>query len=114
MTKIKSSLLHSLNMGVKYRSPLLILHGVIIDSPGVDKNMIADDLEVNFVHPWKLRVSELRQKSCLHHSLIMGVKTRRPLLILHWMIRDSVGVDKNMIPDDLEVNFVHPWKLKAS
>ena len=44
----------------------------------------------------------------------MGVKTRRPLLILHWMIRDSVGVDKNMIPDDLSVNFVHPWKFKVS
>ena len=47
-------------MGVKYRSPLLILHVVIIDSPGVDKNMIADDLEVNFVHTWKLKVSEVR------------------------------------------------------
>ena len=47
-------------MGVKYRSPLLILHGVIIDSPGVDKNMIADDLEVNLVHPLKLKASEIR------------------------------------------------------
>ena len=27
---------------------------------GFDKNMIADDLEVNFVHPWKLKVSEIR------------------------------------------------------
>ena len=27
---------------------------------GFDKNMIADDFEVNFVHPWKLKVSEVR------------------------------------------------------
>ena len=46
-------------MGVKYRRPLLILHGVIIDTPGVDKNMIVDDLEVNFVHPWKLKASDI-------------------------------------------------------
>ena len=44
----------------------------------------------------------------------MGVKTRKPYLILHRIITDSLGVDKNMIPDDLEVNFVHLWKLKVS
>ena len=44
----------------------------------------------------------------------MGVKSRKPHLILHKIIRDNLGVDKNMIPDDLEVNFVHPWKLRVS
>ena len=44
----------------------------------------------------------------------MGVKSRKPHLILHKIIRDNVEVDKNMIPDDLEKNFVHPWKLKVS
>ena len=73
--------------------------------------MIPDDLEVNFVHPWKLKVSEIRNKNSLGHSLIMGVSSRKPHLILHRVIWSNLGVDKNMTPDDLEVNFVHPWKL---
>ena len=44
----------------------------------------------------------------------MGVKSHKPHLILNKIIRDNLGVDKNMIPDDLEVNFVHLWKLKVS
>ena len=53
-------------------------------------------------------------KISLGHSLIMGVKSHIPHLIFHRVIRGTLGVDKNMIPDDLEVNFVHPWKLKVS
>ena len=44
----------------------------------------------------------------------MGVKSRKPHLILHRVLWGSLGVDKNMIPDDVEVNIVHPWKLKVS
>ena len=51
------------------------------NSLGVDKNMIADGLEVNFVHS---------------------------------MIRYSLVVDKNLIADDLEVNFVHPGNSKET
>ena len=43
-----------------------------------------------------------------------GVKSRKPHLILHRIIRNNLGVDRNMIPGDLEVNFVHQWKLKVS
>ena len=101
-------------MGVKSRNPHLILHRINIDNLEVDKNMIHDDLEVNFVHPWKLKVSEIRNKSSLGHSLIMGVSSSKPYLILLGIIRDNLGLDKNMIPGDLEMNFVHPWKLKVS
>ena len=46
--------------------------------------MIANDFEVNFVHPWNSKV--------------------------YRMIKNSLVVDKNMIADtdDLEVNFVNP------
>ena len=44
----------------------------------------------------------------------MEVKFHKPLLIFDRMFIEGLGVDKDMIAHDLEVIFVHPWKLKAS